>query len=98
MEDRRAKLVEYFRKNLSKGYTEESLKWSLVQQGYSRTDISRALEKLERQKEEERKLNAKNRDKPKIKYELYGEDNKPIKIETRKPRKSFARFLKDLFS
>ena len=37
-------LVNYFKKNLSKGYTAESLKWALVKQGYSRTEISKALD------------------------------------------------------
>jgi len=98
MENHRAKLVEYFKKNLAKGYTEESLKWSLIQQGYSRTDISRSLEKLEKEREYERKENEKSKDKPKIKYELYGSDNKPIKIETRKPGKSWKKFFRDLMS
>jgi|TARA_B100001971_G_C17889777_1_gene382381 uncharacterized protein Smg (DUF494 family) len=95
MEDRRAKLVEYFKKNLAKGYTEDSLKWILIQQGYSRTDITRALEKLEKFRQEEERSRAKDKERPKIKYQLYGADNKPIKIEERKPfswKKFFRKF------
>jgi|TARA_B100000315_G_C14413784_1_gene512256 hypothetical protein len=94
---RRGKLVEYFKKNLSKGYTEESLKWGLVQQGYSRTDISRAIEKVRKELEEERVAKNADKEKPKIKYEFYGDDNRPIKIEVRKPL-NWRKFFKNLFS
>ncbi len=36
-------LADYVKKNLSKGYTLESLKWALVNQGYSRTEVERAI-------------------------------------------------------
>jgi len=35
-------LVNYIKKNVSKGYTIESLKWALVNQGHSRVEIERA--------------------------------------------------------
>lgn len=96
MENKRGKLIDYFKKNLAKGYTEESLKWGLVQQGHSRTDISRAIEKVRREIEEE--LNKKAiKEKPKIKYEFYGADNKPIKIEIRRPF-HWKKFFKNLLS
>ena len=38
------KLADYIKKNLSKGYTIESLKWALVRQGYNRTEVMGALE------------------------------------------------------
>lgn len=37
------KIVEYLKKNIKKGYPLESLKWSLVNQGYSRTLIDLAI-------------------------------------------------------
>ena len=37
-------LVEYFKKNLSKGYTADSLKWALINQGYPRSSIIKAIE------------------------------------------------------
>jgi hypothetical protein len=37
-------LAEYFKKNLAKGYTLDSLKVSLVKQGYSRIAIEKAIE------------------------------------------------------
>ncbi|MBX4196876.1 hypothetical protein KW805_04785 [Candidatus Pacearchaeota archaeon] len=36
-------LVEYLRKNLKKGYTKESLKWALINQGYSKIEVENAL-------------------------------------------------------
>ena len=38
------KLADYIKKNLSKGYTMDSLKWALVRQGYNRTEVVGALE------------------------------------------------------
>ena len=43
---RRQKLVEYFRKNLEKGYDMETLKWALIKQGHSRVDVSYAIEQV----------------------------------------------------
>ncbi len=36
-------LVNYIKKNLSKGYTQESLKWALVNQGHSRDSVDKAI-------------------------------------------------------
>lgn len=36
-------LADYIKKNLSKGYTSEALKWALISQGYSRAEIDRAI-------------------------------------------------------
>jgi uncharacterized protein Smg (DUF494 family) len=37
-------LLDYFHKNLGKGYTVESLKFTLLSQGYLRSDIDRVVE------------------------------------------------------
>ncbi len=37
-------MVDYFKKNLGKGYTVDTLKFSLMNQGYSRSAIEFALE------------------------------------------------------
>ena len=96
MENRRGKLVDYFKKTFMKGYTEESLKWALIQQGYSRTDISRAIEKANKEIDKEKIDKEVAKEKPKIKYELYGADNKLLRIETRKPF-SLRKFFRKLF-
>ena len=96
----RRKLVEYFKKNIKKGYTSESLKWALIQQGYSRTDVERAIDLANKEMKESDEKIKKDKEKPKIKYEIYGADNKPIKIRSRDPFfwKNFFRKLKNLFS
>jgi hypothetical protein len=37
------KIIDYLKGNLKKGYTLESLKWALVNQGYSKTLIDLAI-------------------------------------------------------
>ena len=36
-------LAEYLKKNLKKGYTKESLKWALVNQGHSKIEVEKAI-------------------------------------------------------
>lgn len=40
-------IAEYVKKNLRKGYTKESLKWALVNQGYSKMEVEKALKKVD---------------------------------------------------
>jgi phage tail protein X len=72
------KLVNYFKTNLKKGYTVESLKWALIGQGYTRTAVERAIEEVN--KELARKAPIL-KEEPMIKHEIIGENNKPIKIK-----------------
>ena len=37
-------LVKYIKKNISKGYMPESLRWALINQGYPRTQVNKAIE------------------------------------------------------
>ncbi len=37
------RLVEYIKKNISKGYNVESLKWALINQGVNRSSVNRAI-------------------------------------------------------
>ena len=72
------KLIEYIKRKLKKGYTIESLRLALLDQGYSRIAVEEAIE-------ETNKLLAKEapilRDKPVIKYEIIDEDNQPVEIK-----------------
>lgn len=77
-EEYRGRLTEYFKKNLRKGYTEESLKWALVNQGYSRTMIDSALERTHKELAEEAPV---LREKPEIKYEVLDENNEPVPVK-----------------
>jgi len=76
--DPKKKLIDYLRKNLKKGYTEESLKWALVNQGYSRVGIEDAFKELHKELAEKAPL---LKEKPVIKYEVIGENDEPIKIK-----------------
>ena len=71
-------LVGYLKKNSTKGYTLESLKIALLQQGYTKLRIEQAIRKVN---EELAKKAPIVKEKPKIKYEIIGEDDKPIKIK-----------------
>lgn len=42
-------LADYIKKNLAKGYTVDSLRFSLVKQGYSRTSIEKSIEMANQQ-------------------------------------------------
>ena len=74
----RNKVVEYFKRNLKKGYTAESLKWALVEQGYTKTTVEQALEKAQKEFAEKAPV---LREKPKIKYEIIDERDNPITIK-----------------
>lgn len=67
------KIHNYLKKNLAKGYTEEALKWSLIQQGYTRTDVQRALERVGKERAQREAM----REKPVITREVYDESNMP---------------------
>ena len=71
----RKNLVDYFKKNLVKGYTFESLKWALVKQGYSRAIVEKAIEQVHEELSEKAPI---LKEKPKIKYEILDENDKPI--------------------
>jgi hypothetical protein len=75
-------IIDYIKKNIKKGYTIESLKYALLNQGYSRITIENSIK--ESQKEIAKKIPKLN-EKPLIKYELYDSENKLIK----KNKKSF---------
>ena len=76
--DFRLKLLEYFKKNLKKNYSSETLKWSLIKQGYSRTEVQAALEQATKELAEE---SSALKEKPRISYEILDEHNKPIFIK-----------------
>ncbi len=86
--DYKRKIIDYFKKNLSKGYTSDSLKWALIDQGYSRAIIELALEQANKELAETAPV---LKEKPVIKYEIIDEHDKPITI-----KKSWWRRLLDL--
>lgn len=74
----RKNIVEYLKKNLKKGYTLESLKWALLNQGYTKTAVGSAVEQTNK---ELAKSAPELKEKPVIKYEIIDEDDNPIVIK-----------------
>jgi len=72
------KLVDYFKKNLAKGYTVDSLKWALINQGYSRAAVDIAIQQANKELAEKAPV---LKEKPVIKYEIIDEYDNPIKIK-----------------
>lgn len=78
VKDYRANLINHIEKNLKKGYTEESLKWALIKQGYSRSIVEDAI--LAAHKKLAEKVPVV-KEKPIIKYEIIDENDRPIKLK-----------------
>ena len=81
-------LVNYMKKNISKGYTLDSLKISLEQQEYSRSAIDKAIQIANEQLAKQAPM---LKEKPKIKYEIFDKIEQPIL------KKSFLDKIKELF-
>lgn len=82
-------LVNYLKKNLAKGYTFESLKWALINQGYSKAIIERAITQAHKELAENAPV---LKEKPRIKYEMIDENDNPITI-----KKSFWKKISNFF-
>jgi hypothetical protein len=89
-------LAEYIRKNLAKGYNQDTLKFSLISQGYSRITVDNALERAN--KELAIKIEPV-KEKPRITYTIVDEQNNPIKTVNlpEEKNKGFLGWLKDIF-
>ena len=82
-----SQLVEYIKKNLAKGYNQDTLRFSLLSQGYSKITVENAIEKAHQQLSTT--LPAV-KEKPQITYRIINEKNQPIKtIELSTGKKSF---------
>lgn len=79
MENQRKNLIDHIKKNISKGYSQESLKWALIDQGHSKSEVKDILKMANKELEEE-KPKPQKKEMPKIKHEIYGSDNKPIRL------------------
>jgi len=76
--DYKRKIVDYFKKNLKKGYTEDSLRWALINQGYSKISVEDALRRVHKELAEKAPI---LKEKPVIKYEILDEEGKTIEIK-----------------
>lgn len=61
-------LINYIKKNLKKGYTKESLRWALINQGHSKLEVEKALKLVEEELAAEAPI---LKTKPEIKVEVF---------------------------
>jgi len=78
-------LISYVKRNLKKGYTRESLRWALLDQGYSKIEVERAIKRVDQEMAEQAPV---LKTKPEIKYELVEPKLEPEK------KKGWKRFFK----
>ena len=90
-------LADHIKKNLQKGYTIDSLRFSLLQQGYSRTTVEKAIEIANRQLAS---TAPRVEEKPVIKYEIISEEDMKRKVAEQDAAGGgfFKRLFKKLFS
>jgi len=70
-------LAEYILKNLKKGYTQDSLKYSLISQGYSKISVDNAIGIANKQLAE---TAPEMKEKPQITYKIIDEQDKVIEV------------------
>ncbi|MBI2631923.1 hypothetical protein HYW75_02890 [Candidatus Pacearchaeota archaeon] len=70
-----SELTNYFKRNLKKGYTKESLRWALISQGHSKMEVEKALQLVEKEMASEAPI---LKTKPEIKVEIIEPSNAVI--------------------
>lgn len=76
--DYKRDIIEYLKKNLAKGYTTETLKWALINQGYSRAVVENAIEQANKEMAKKAPI---LKEKPKIRYQVVDENNNPVVVK-----------------
>jgi hypothetical protein len=72
-------MVEYFKRNLKKSYTTDALKWALINQGYSRVIVEKALEQAQQEIAKEAPI---LKEKPTIRYQVLDDEDNPVSFKT----------------
>ncbi len=75
-------LSEYIKKNLKKGYTQESLKWALVSQGHSKLEVEKAIARVQQELAKEAPVLKTT---PTITYEVVEPKDAEVVVESKKP-------------
>tara|TARA_Y100000310_G_scaffold316318_1_gene367870 strand:+ start:6320 stop:6610 length:291 start_codon:yes stop_codon:yes gene_type:complete len=70
-------LTQHIKKNLTKGYNQDTVKYSLMSQGYSKITVERALENANKQLAESVPI---IKEKPQISYKIIADTSQPIQI------------------
>ena len=78
--DYKRQLIDYFVKNLtsSRKYDKDSLIYALINQGYSRVSVEDAYKEAIKEIAKRAPI---LKEKPQINYEVYDENNNPVKVE-----------------
>lgn len=66
-------MISYIKKNTLKGYSAESLKWALVNQGYPKIEVEKAIAQVARETAKSTIMHKAMEEKPIIKYEVIPE-------------------------
>ena len=88
-------LSDYIKRNLAKGYTLDALRFSLINQGYSRISVEKAIELANQQLAYSA---PEMKEKPKITYTLLDEYNNPLQtFQIEHEKKGFWQKFLDFF-
>jgi SOS response regulatory protein OraA/RecX len=80
--------VNYIKRNLRKGYNKDSLRWMLVNQGTSRSEVEKAFQQAEREIAHESAMEAR-----KLQSQVPAPRIEPIMPEVEKKKGFFSRFF-----
>lgn len=72
------RIISYFKKNLKKGYSLDTLKWALIRQGYSRVIVENAMEDVAQELAKEAPI---LEEKPVILHHIIDENDNPIVVK-----------------
>lgn len=75
-------LVNYIKKNLKKGYTKESLRWALLNQGYSKMEVERSIRRADQDLARKAPI---IKEKPVIRYEVVEPKDFKLNKEEKRP-------------
>lgn len=59
---RTEEIMDYFNRNVKKGYPLEDLKWTLIRQGYLKIEVEKAVEIMKEKQAKEEKMKPKPRE------------------------------------
>jgi SOS response regulatory protein OraA/RecX len=80
--------INYIKRNLSKGYSKDSLKWALISQGNSRQEVEKAFMQAEREMSNESDAEARR-----LQSMQPAPRMEPIMPEAEKKKGFFSRFF-----
>ena len=92
-EDYIQQLADHIKINLKKGYTTMALRVSLINQGYSKISIEKAIELANKQLADSA---PEMKEKPQISYRIISDKDQPMTISTT-PKNSFFGWIKSIF-